>query len=747
MVVYRLSKRTKKNWNVILTIIMVVSLVFPSAALKPVIAATNATDLFISEYVEGSSNNKALEIYNGTGQAVELSGYSLELYSNGGTTVQNKLTLPSYTLQNGATYVVVHNQASTALKAYENLSNGNITAFNGDDVVLLKNGTTVIDSIGKLGERPTAGFWGTSSVKTADQTLVRKSHISIGDRNTADSFDPALEWDAFPTDTFSKLGSHAMDGGTPPIELKVANITASLAPQAVESGTAISLSTVTDNARIYYTLDGTEPTDDSTEYIEPIIITKDTTIKAVAIKGGYTNSDIATFVYTILAEVLPPVTVPAGTKSYHLNDFQTKKLIVTNAAADITMDAASIVSEELIVKSAYAKLQGAGLQHTDLVLSPSTAGATIDLSGVAVKEVNINHANVSQVRGAENVQSWQASAGVDTSAIKFADVNGTVFKSPFINEAPILSVPFLNRNVLMNTTITVDLSTHFIDPEGASLTYTSTVGEMDGSVLTILTPTAGSFPVTVSANDGVNTTSASFTLTVANPHAGTGDYYANAVGKTGFELKAALHNIIKGHVQLSYDQAREALKDTDEDPSNSNNVILLYTGRSQAKSTFGSSGDSWNREHVWAKSHGDFGTTKGPGTDIHHLRPTDASVNSSRGHLDFDNGGKQHPECKECYYDSDSWEPPNRVKGDIARMLMYMAVRYEGNGEIDLELADKVNTYPTPFHGKLSVLLEWNRLDPVDAFEMNRNNVIQTYQKNRNPFIDHPEWADMIWGN
>ena len=87
-----------------------------------------------------------------------------------------------------------------------------------------------------------------------------------------------------------------------------------------------------------------------------------------------------------------------------------------------------------------------------------------------------------------------------------------------------------------------------------------------------------------------------------------------------------------------------------------------------------------------------------------------------------------------------------RVKGDVARMLMYMDVRYEGeNGERDLELADKVNTYPNPTHGKKSVLLQWHKLDPVDAFEMNRNNVIQSIQGNRNPFIDHPEWADLIW--
>lgn len=725
-------------------------MILPGSALKPVIAATTASDLFFSEYMEGSGNNKALEIYNGTGQTVNLSQYSIELFANGATTATSKLTLPDYSLENGATYVIVNNSAIADIKAKALLLNSNVTAFNGDDAVILKKGSTVVDSVGKVGERPTS-YWGTAAVKTADQTLVRKSGVTSGDANSSDSFDPALQWNAQPSDTFTNLGMHWMDGGsgTEPTET-VANVTASIGSDAVEKGTEVALATETIGARIYYTLDESEPTEDSTEYTEPFVITKDTTIKAVAIKAGWINSEIETFTYTILVEVLPPVEVPAGTKVYDLVDFHTSKLTITNDGADLTLDETTEIFQGLVLKGSYTKLSGAGLKNTEVVISPLSANAIVDLSGFEVKKVVIDSANVIQIRGIENVQDWSVSDGVDTSHMKFTNIGGVVLASPFtpiVNEAPVVAVTFLNRNVEMGTAVTMDLATHFQDPEGDSLTYTTSSGTLQGSILTIQTPAAGSFTITVTANDGVNTTTASFLLTVAADQSDTDQYYATAMGKTGDELKAALHSIIKGHTKLSYDQAREALKSTDEDPNNKNNVILLYTNRSQAKSTFGSSGDAWNREHVWAKSHGDFGTTMGAGTDIHHLRPTDASVNSSRGHLDFDNGGTAHSECTECRYDSDSWEPPNRVKGDIARMLMYMAVRYEGNGEIDLELADKVNTYPTPFHGKLSVLLEWNQLDPVDAFEMRRNDVIQSYQKNRNPFIDHPEWADMIWGN
>jgi endonuclease I len=232
-----------------------------------------------------------------------------------------------------------------------------------------------------------------------------------------------------------------------------------------------------------------------------------------------------------------------------------------------------------------------------------------------------------------------------------------------------------------------------------------------------------------------------------DPTPSTDGYYDSANGKTGEALKTALHNIIDDHTELSYSNVWDALRVTDEDPNNSGNVILLYTGRSQGKYTNGSDVDDWNREHVWAKSHGDFGTTMGAGTDIHHLRPTDASVNSSRSNLDFDNGGIEHSEADGNYYDSDSWEPRDSVKGDVARMLFYMTVRYEGDsGEPDLELNNLVNNGSNPYHGKLSVLLQWHKEDPVDNFERERNEIIYSqYQHNRNPFIDHPEWASAIW--
>jgi endonuclease I len=252
------------------------------------------------------------------------------------------------------------------------------------------------------------------------------------------------------------------------------------------------------------------------------------------------------------------------------------------------------------------------------------------------------------------------------------------------------------------------------------------------------------------AGTSPSTTSTPTTVTTTTSSGGGYDttYYRNAIGKTGSSLKTALNGIIRTNTKLSYDQVWNALKVTDQDPNNSANVILLYSGRSQSKTLNGGDPDDWNREHVWAKSHGDFGTATGPGTDIHHLRPTDVSVNSTRGSKDFDMGGSPVAEAPGNYTDADSWEPRNAVKGDVARMLFYMAVRYEGgDGYVNLEMNNNVNNGTAPYHGRLSVLLQWNAQDPPDAFEKRRNQVIyDTYQRNRNPFIDHPEWAASIWG-
>jgi len=249
-----------------------------------------------------------------------------------------------------------------------------------------------------------------------------------------------------------------------------------------------------------------------------------------------------------------------------------------------------------------------------------------------------------------------------------------------------------------------------------------------------------------------------FWLTIMS---GTDNSYYNTINPslTGNDLKAALHDLIKNNIQYQYTDNSspnaidvwKMVADADEDPTNPIYVVGIYSGLDILKSNQ----VLWNREHVWSKSHGNFSTVTGAGTDAHHLRAENANVNSAKSNLDFDNGGTLVPGTTNCYYDSDSWEPRNDIKGDIARMIFYMATRYQGNGTVqsdpNLTIVDQVNTMAlgsdyVGYYGKLSTLLQWNLQDPVDAKEMNRNNIIYFYQHNRNPYIDHPEWVQKIWG-
>ncbi|MBT7900444.1 MAG: hypothetical protein HN601_05785 [Candidatus Marinimicrobia bacterium] len=239
-------------------------------------------------------------------------------------------------------------------------------------------------------------------------------------------------------------------------------------------------------------------------------------------------------------------------------------------------------------------------------------------------------------------------------------------------------------------------------------------------------------------------------------------YYDNASGLSGATLKAALNNIIDGHTEFPYTSSGtdvwDILKVSDRDPNNSNNVLCVYTQYSMDASAEYNSGSGWSREHVWAKSHGDFGTSTGTGTDVHNLKPEDVSINSTRNNKDFDAGGSAvtdnspptgYDGSTDCYSTSTTFEPPDSLKGDVARIIFYMVTRYEGeNSEVDLEMVDYADSAPAgeAYHGVQSTLYTWHISDAVSTFETNRNDVIYSYQGNRNPFIDHPEYANYIWG-
>lgn len=190
-------------------------------ALVPVSHALAATgdDLFISEYVEGSGTNQAIEIFNPTDTPMSLSasGYRLEIYNDGSSTVTGGILLLG-TIQPGGTWVVVPSDASDALKAKSNQTfSPSALWFDGNDAVALTHSGVAIDIIGQIGLDP-GQEWGSGLTSTRDHTLRRKASVTAGDTDGTDTFDPSVEWDGFPVDTFDGLGSF----GEPPVNQPVA---------------------------------------------------------------------------------------------------------------------------------------------------------------------------------------------------------------------------------------------------------------------------------------------------------------------------------------------------------------------------------------------------------------------------------------------------------------------------------------------------------------------------------------------
>lgn len=259
-------------------------------------------------------------------------------------------------------------------------------------------------------------------------------------------------------------------------------------------------------------------------------------------------------------------------------------------------------------------------------------------------------------------------------------------------------------------------------------------------------------------------------------------YYASARGKSGTALKTALHAIIDGHKVYPYTKSSnsdwfdsqdidvwEALVYTDSACPDAEPkcglVRLLYLDdvRSVDQANRGQGeDDSWDREHVWPKSRG-FPRKRQDGyTDLHHLRPADRNLNGVHSNFGYDNGGvvvmdkladgSKVQTGARIDTQNESFEPPDRAKGQVARMIFYMALRYEEGDDgpdedmPDLVVRDENKRAKESWIGDLCTLLVWHNTFAPNGFELRRNDRVMELQGNRNPFIDEPNWANLIWG-
>ena len=197
-------------------------------------------------------------------------------------------------------------------------------------------------------------------------------------------------------------------------------------------------------------------------------------------------------------------------------------------------------------------------------------------------------------------------------------------------------------------------------------------------------------------------------------------YYSVLEGVSDSNVLSTLRTLLSKYTYRNYDYARNLLQDSDEDPNNSNNIILVYN-RASVLSRW-DSGATWNREHVWPQSLLADTIQK---ADVHNLKPANPKINSTRGNNQFAAGSGSYGIVDGGFF------PGEKDKGDIARIVMFMHVKYNLN---------------ISAVGKINILLRWHEQDPVDAFESNRNDVIYSDTKNRNPFIDYPDLAYRIFG-
>jgi endonuclease I/methionine-rich copper-binding protein CopC len=283
----------------------------------------------------------------------------------------------------------------------------------------------------------------------------------------------------------------------------------------------------------------------------------------------------------------------------------------------------------------------------------------------------------------------------------------------------------------------------------------------------------------VISGDGLNPAQNEVVTFTVFDSASTDAYYQNVNLSSDAQLLCSLYDTINGHTKLSYSYT--VLNLADEDPTDSSKILDVYKNASYTKYTSGDA--THNREHTWPRTYG-LGETSSPGsaTDYHMLHLTDTAYNSDRGSKplgDCDNGCVQRTtivnqgqggsgNAQSNWYSTTGSAANNPLacpsqgntencktyevwdwrKGDIARAVMYMAIRYKGEGgEANLELTDDRTLITSGgsggkhYMGLLSHILAWNQSDPPTEAERDRNQIVQSFQNNRNPFTDHPEWA------
>jgi len=701
---------------------------------------TYATDLFFSYYIEGSSYNKSIAIFNGTGSSVDLSSYSAKIYSNGASTASYTLPL-SGTLAHGDVFVISHGSASAEILAQTDLTNSTLANFNGDDALELVKGTEIVDSIGQVGVDPGTAWTG-SGVTTLDASLTRKSTVTVGRTNSTSTFDPSVEWDGHEVDYYTGLDSHSMDnmgpeaGSVSSIQAYIPNLS-----YFVED----SINLTNSYLKVYYT-------DGSAEVVAltPDLIT------------GFSTSIAGSFDLTVT--------------------YQTKTDLLAYTVSE-TPGAATLLIHEV-----YGGGGNTGATYTnDYVVIYNNTTSDIDLSGYSVQYGSATGSTYTALAltGTISAKSYFLISLATSGAIG-SDFPITPNQSGSIN----MSATSGKIALVSNT----DLITIASDPDVIDFVGYGSANEYETA------PTATlSSSLSAKRSNAIDTDDNSSDYTVDTPnlsylsggasledlvYSGYADYYLSIDSSTDVITDLAL--LLRSTIDyVSYGDARYVYTIYDNDSQ----VVLYDVPTSDSYRNVPATGlDGWgdggdiitvdytialNREHVWAcddmrimpinsdrtlDSYVGFqlneddlifdyrpsNTDRGHYSDLHNLWNALESPNIIHSNHFF---GEENGASVDSYLMNGIFYPGDEYKGDIARILFYMTLMYPYLTLVDQGSPDAVEGSIN--YGFLDILMQWNADDPVCYYEIQKNQLIFETQGNRNPFIDfyNQDFAELMFAS
>lgn len=476
-----------------------------------------AADLFFSEYLEGSSNNKALEIFNGTGSSVDLSNYTVKLGSNGGEWSTTNIITLTGTLNSGSCFVIANAGANPTILGIAGVTS-TVTYYNGDDAVALFNGTTMIDIIGVYQSDPGTA-WNVAGTEgaTLNHTLIRKPNVTQGNLDFitgAGTNQDDSEWIVFAQDYITDLGIHTFDpGATDP----AATPTFDPAAGVYSSPINVTISCATPGADIRYTTNGSDPTATSTLYGGPVAISASTTLKAKAFATGMDPSYTATAIYTFPVMISNIAALRAATADastvYHLTGeviltfqqaWRHQKFIQDNTGAILIDDQPGVIITSYNIGDGITGFTGTlsrystgMLQFWPTMNSPAatSTGNTISPQLVTIAEINGNMEMYQSQLVRLNAVHYDNATGDYAALMNYnmIDATGTTVMRTQFSDANYLLTPMHTGNFNVLVIVTQFNTTLQVTPRMLT-DFNPPVANDDPSVTPVGTSLIGNYP-------------------------------------------------------------------------------------------------------------------------------------------------------------------------------------------------------------------------------------------------------------